>query len=122
MSVEQKLYNEILENIKSNKDIYFSEIETIFERYKFDYKGNKVILDGENQSILIWGGWNKEAIDIILKIFNNPNVFCAPLNEIEILLQGILLNYPLAKKRKYKYKELHWIPSKLFWSSKKCRS
>ena len=122
MNIEQKLYNEILNEIKENKDIYFSEIENIFERNNFDYEGTKTILDGENPSILIWAGWNQKAIDIIFKIFDNPHIVGAPLNGIERLLQGKFLNYPLAKRRKYKYKEPHWLPSKLFWSDELCKT
>lgn len=116
MKIKEKIYNEIIADIKENKDIYFSEIETIFERNKFEYKGNKTILDGENTSILIWAGWNHEAIDIIFKLFNHPNINARPVNNyLEILLQGVDFGLPLAKRRKYAYKKIHWLPSKLVW-------
>ena len=101
MKIEQKLYNEILNDIKENKDIYFSEIERIFELNNFDYKGNIDISAGENPSILIWAGWNEQAIKILFKIFKHPRISAKPLSGLEMLMHGKFLGYPLAKRKNY---------------------
>ncbi len=115
-SRETTMYEEILKKLKNEKELYFTEIEKVFEYMGFDYKGNKSICVQGNENIIIWQGWNEQANRIIFEILKYPNVTNKGISNIlEIYLYGKRLPYPLVKKQNHTYKKPHWCPTKLIW-------
>ena len=115
------LYKDIKEKLEKELefqgDMYFPEIERFFEDNNFDYKGDKTLRLSDNSSIIVWNGWNQEAIDLICK--NNHVALRCFNNMIEVMLSGGGLNLPIAKKDNYKYKKPHWLPGQLIWIKNK---
>ena len=111
MTVEQeKMKTIILNFIRTHEGTSFVEIERLFERNGFDYKGNVNIIESEEYSNIIhWDGWNEAAVDILKDLVNNRIVRMVYSNIIIYLMDGKTLNLPLAKRR-IKYKNPHWSP------------
>jgi hypothetical protein len=98
------------------KELLFTDIEELFEKHNYNYKGEKGIYSGENESLIIWTGWNSETIAMLSNIMSKvPQIYCRQATQLEILFIGKALNLPIAKKIKHKYKEVHWLPSVLIW-------
>ena len=115
-SKETMVYKEILKKLENEKELYFTEIEKVFETMEFDYKGNKNICVKGNENIIIWEGWSEQANNIIFKLIEHPNVINEGISDaLELWLYGKSLPYPLVKKQSYTYKKSHWYPSKLVW-------
>lgn len=113
---ETIVYKEILKKIENEKELYFTEIEKVFETTDFDYKGDKNICVQGNENIIIWQGWNEQANKIIFKLLEHPNILNKGISSIlEICLYGKRLPYPLVKMQNHTYKKPHWYPSKLVW-------
>jgi len=111
-----KIEKIIINKLKEEKALFFADIEQLFEEYNYDYKGEKSIYSGENESLIIWTGWNEKTVDMIVNIISKTSqIYCKQATYIEVLLMGKPLNLPIAKKTNYKYKKVHWLPSVLIW-------
>ena len=114
--MEKTIYTEIIKKLKNEGELYFTEIERVFEENNFDYKGDKNICVKNNENIIIWEGWNENANNIIFRLIEHPNIVNLGINNIlEIYLYGAMLQYPLVKSQNHIYKKTHWYPSKLKW-------
>jgi len=100
------LKQEIYEITKKNR-ITFIELEELFEKYNFDYKGNKPLLalDG-TQNLIMWDGWNKEAIELIQSL--KELTYIAVNSSINYLICGGGLDLPIAKSIR-PYKKPRWL-------------
>lgn len=116
--IKEKLEKEL----EFQGNMYFPEIERFFENNNFNYKGDKTLRLSDNSSIIVWNGWNQEAVDLICGMISNKNNHVALRcfnNMIEVMLSGGGLNLPIAKKDNYKYKKPHWLPGQLIWIKNK---
>jgi hypothetical protein len=112
MDIEEIIINEL----KKEKELLFTDIEELFEKHNYNYEGEKGIYSGENESLIIWTGWNSETIAMLSNIMSKvPQIYCRQATNLEILFIGKALNLPIAKRIKHKYKEVHWLPSVLIW-------
>ena len=116
--MKEKVYKKILEEIKTNGDLLFTEIESIFEEENFNYKGDKCLLHPKNKNLVVWVEWNEKAINIIMQLLKEPNIVASKCNTIETLLYSQYLGLPIAQKENYNYKNPHWFPSKIKWINK----
>ena len=101
--------------------MFFTEIEEIFEKENFDYKGEKSLTFNHNKNLIIWTGWNQEAIEVIEEILKEDYIDAYLCNTIEITLYSTWLGFPIAKGVNYKYTKPHWLPTKITWVKKRSK-
>lgn len=114
---KSEIKNKLLEKIKKEGDMFFTEIESFFEEINYDYEGEETICPSINPTIILWANWNKETIEIVselLKEHKELNIQSSS-NPIFLMLCGGGPALPIAKSTKRKYKNPHWLPSALVW-------
>lgn len=116
--MENKIFNKVLEELKSNGDLLFTEVERIFNEEHFEYEGNKCLLHPNNENLVIWINWNDNAINILDRLLKETDTVISQCNTIEFLMYSIMIDLPIAKSDKYHYKHAHWFPAKLKWIEK----
>ena len=111
--MEEKIIERLLNELKGGRDLFFTEIENIFKEENFDYKGNKTLLHPKNTNLILWAEWNEQAINIIRKLLEIPEIYLTQCTDLEIVLYGVELDFPIAKRENYNYTKTHWFPIKL---------
>lgn len=108
---KEEIKNIILDYVRKNNNVSFVEIEELFEKSDFSYKGEYSLNNiGGYENIIIWVGWNKEAISLINELMKEKKVYTTTCNVLVYLIDGKYLGYPIAK-RLYNYKKVHWAPT-----------
>lgn len=103
--MREKLLAYLARNPRSS----FSEIEALFERADYDYKGESAMVD-PNLNILFWSGWNREAFGLVYELVKARKIVFSPAAWVERMCFGVSYDLPVAKNPKYCYKKLHWLP------------
>lgn len=98
-----------MEFIKDHPGTTYAEIETVFDRIGFEWKGDLVQCDGANDSIVFWEDWNSEAIKVVNGLLQSGAIRKEPTHPIIYIVDGKTLPLPAAKVRR-KYKKPHWLP------------
>lgn len=99
----------LLNYIIKKGNVSFVEIEELFEDHSFNYKGEYALMYRKCKGIIIWNGWNNEAIDLISNLMQHKEIELDPCSIMIYLIDGQALKYPLVKSFR-SYKEDHWIP------------
>lgn len=103
--MREKLLAYLAENPRSS----FSEIEALFEREGYDYKGKGAMAD-QSLNILLWVGWNREAFDLVYGLVKDGKITFSPATWVERMCFGVSYNLPIAKRMRHRYKRMHWLP------------
>lgn len=111
--------NEIIKKIYRDDHVSFVEVERIFEKYQFDYRGDKTLHHEEYPHLIIWAGWNEEAVDLVADVLKQEAICLQTTHNLTYLIDGGGLSVPIAKGIK-NYKKDHWLPMVLRPESK-CR-
>lgn len=110
---EQKKQNDLklrtIDYIRKNKSVSWAELEYFFDRIGFDYRGRMRIHSGACENVILWDGWNYNAITLIEDVTASGKVRKAPAGELVYLLDGKVLNYPIVQRNRA-YKKPHWLP------------
>lgn len=123
----KEMKRKIIQKIKEEKWLPVIEVERLFEKNEYDYKGDYNLYtnfpDGTmNESVVIWKGWTKEATTMICEILEESNrkiAFKPAFNPIELFcLGGGFINMPIAEDMNKKYKKQHWLPGAYVWLGK----
>lgn len=111
MKLEQKqeVKKAVLEYIKKRSGVTYVEIEKVFDRMGFDWRGNGTTNLTGFYNIIIWDGWNEEAFEIINDLLVEEEVTRVSTSIIVYLADSKALPYPIANKA-LQYKEPHWLP------------
>lgn len=103
--------NKIVANILDYGDQSFVGIEETFEEYSFNYKEDgKYLISPENDSIVLWHGWNDEAVQVIQEVMQENEIKLTGTDTLVYLVDGRVLNLPVATKINHHYKEARWYP------------
>lgn len=103
--------NIILKFIREKKgSVSFIEIENLFKKHNFDYKGNCVLRSPFNEHIVIWEGWSEKALELISELENEDLIFFTGGCIFAYMVDGKFPSLPIAKKD-YPYKTDHWLPT-----------
>lgn len=100
--------NELIKYIKTNAGTSFVEIEKIFEENKFDYKGNGAYTSSENNNIVYWYGWNKQAFNVVNELVNDGVIEMNTCEPIIYIVDGKGLSFPILKSENVE--TYHWLP------------
>lgn len=108
---KEKLIKTIYDFIKRNGGVSFVEIEELFEKNGFDYKGGKMLALPENPKMVVWCHWTEEACGIIFELLNRGMVM-KPASPLIYYIDGKVfpLNIPIAKEINENSNELCWLP------------
>lgn len=110
---------EIVEKIYRDDHVSFVEIEKILKEHNFDYKGDRVIHHEGCPHLIIWAGWNEDAVEIVAGVLREEAICLQTTHNLTYLIDGGGLDLPIAKGIK-KYKRDHWLPMVLR-TEEKCR-
>lgn len=103
-----EISNVIFDYVKTKRYVSFVEIENIFLKSGFEYRGNLAILHPSISNVVVWIGWNQEAVDVIKEVVD-MGVHYVPTAVLTYLIDGKVLDLPVARARK-DFKKVHWVP------------
>ncbi|OFN98357.1 pathogenicity island protein [Staphylococcus sp. HMSC077B09] len=101
--------NKIIKYITENAGTSFVEIEKIFDENNFDYTGQGAYTSAENNNIVFWYGWNKQAFDVVSELVNDGVIEMSKCESMIYLVDGKSLKLPILNKLS-DAKELCWLP------------
>lgn len=108
--LKDKLKDAIVQVVTDKKGVSFAEIERLYERLGYDYKGDCSLCVHDNECLLLWLNWTQEACDIINELVMTEKVHLDAAHPLIYMLDGIIPQLPIAKRVNYKYKTPHWVP------------
>ena len=116
--MKEEIKKKLTEYIKSEKGLFFTDVEWFFKEQGYDFKGEKCIFlindnGTPNYSQVVWADWSEEAVDMICEIINESNGkigLRVSTDPIMIMLGGGGLNLPISHNFEYTYKKPHWAP------------
>lgn len=92
--------------IKREKRVSFVEIENYFDKIGFVYQGD-ILICKEHENIIIWDGWNTQAIEIIYELLDSELITMKPTDELMYYVGGKILTLPVYRgERPFK----QWLP------------
>ena len=107
MNTRTEIEHKIVDYIRDNPGTSFREIERIFEENGFDYKGEHCFYLPGFPNIIIWGHWNKKAINL----FNSLRgiLIPEPAQPLLYVVDGVIPDLPIATDA-LQYETPHWLP------------
>ena len=99
----------IVDFIRKNGSITYSEIEDVMTAAGFKWEGRLCTCSDMNQNVIFWEGWNDEAFALIGEMIKSGAIKREPCHWLNYLVGGKCLNLPLVKHYT-EYKTDHWLP------------
>ena len=100
----------ILKYIKKNNGVNYAQIEHIFEECDFRYQGSlEEIVSEQYPNIVLWAGWNEEALEILGELLRSGSVVRVPYELLIYMIDGKMLTYPIQKDSR-SHSSPHWLP------------
>ena len=94
----------------SKQKVDFVDVEYLFNTIGFDFKGKIKLQPSNNQSVLIWDEWNKDAV-VVLKKLLSDGFFLDKIAAIHYnFFKCYISKLPIATSVQEKYDEMHWFP------------
>jgi hypothetical protein len=102
----------IIENyIKKNKNgISFAEIERELETNNINPKGNYWLPYKSYKNMYIWINMSENFIKAIITLFKEFKIQLVECSPIVYLVDGLVLNLPIARGKERDYTQEHWLP------------
>jgi hypothetical protein len=100
---------EVYRYIKENEGTSYAELEYLFDRLGFDWKGELEIYSDVCDNVIFWTGWSKEAIELINDLQRDELISKVPGQPFIYFIDGKALNLPIVKTNR-QYKTPHWLP------------
>lgn len=102
----------ILKFIRENEHVTYVELERLFERNNYNYKGDFQSSSDSNPNVIFWTGWSTEAFGLIHELVEEKKIERCVTDMLTYLIDGKCPTLPIVKKdiEKYTYKNLHWLP------------
>ena len=106
---KQALKRIVFEYICKNGDTSYAELQWLFDKVGFDYRGEFEIYSPVNDNVIFWCGWNREAIEILNELKTENLVEQEPVQPLVYLIDGAALSLPVVR-RAVNYQTPHWLP------------
>ncbi|MGN8943778.1 hypothetical protein ACTNEF_01460 [Bariatricus sp. HCP28S3_E4] len=104
----------VVDYVRENEGTSYAELERLFERIGFDYKGDFDICVKEFPNVVIWFGWNMNAVNIISELESEKLIFRDAVPSWVYLADGRLIDLPVVDDSpSYKHKKC-WLPVGFF--------
>ena len=101
----------VVDYINKNESASYAELQWLFEKKGYDYKGKLLSCSDVCEHVVFWSGWNAEAFDLMTELLHGGS---RPYRDASALPCGILWMGPpltLPKvQRAVQYKTDHWAP------------
>lgn len=108
---KQAIKNKIVANILNYGDQSFVGIEETFEEFSFEYKEDgKFLISPENNSIVLWHGWNDAAVEIVQEVMRESQIKLTSTSLLTYVADGRVMNMVIAQNANHHYKEARWLP------------
>ena len=108
---KQAIKNKIVANILNYGDQSFVGIEETFEEFSFEYKEDgKFLISPENNSIVLWHGWNDAAVEIVQEVMRESQIKLTSTSLLTYVADGRVMNMVIAQNANHHYKEARWYP------------
>lgn len=99
--------------ISNPKGVDFLDIEVFFDKIGFDYRGSNRLGLRHNKSVIIWCGWNLDAIKVLEAIMKSDFKLKAT-PAILYNLKGYISKLPVVYSGlNTKYDTYHWAPMRI---------
>lgn len=105
---KSNIKNIIRDYVYENDMTSFVEIERIFDKHGFDFKGDLSMRSSVKSQAVFWDGWNDDAITLIHELMADRTIIMDVCQPITYLIDGGGLNLPIPKSSNFK--KPHWIP------------
>ena len=99
----------ITEYIRKNKAVSYVELERLFEKSGYEYKGGMMSCSDKNDNVVFWSGWNSQAFNLIGELIKENKIHREPCQPFIYLIDGKAPTYPVVKSNA-NFKTLHWLP------------
>jgi len=103
--IEKEMYNYIREHDATS----FVELENLFKRIGYDYRGEREIGIKSLGNVVLWSGWSADAVKIFDNVMKLPDVGIMTVSPLIYFMDGAVPQLPVAK-REQNYKHPHWLP------------
>lgn len=100
-----KMKTAILNLVKSNETVSFAELARNISRFE----GNLPLSLEEYPNIVYWFHCSKEAIQSLIELREEKQIFVHPSSYLLYLLDGCVPNSPIATRLRH-YQKPHWCP------------
>lgn len=105
----KEIENEMYNYIKKHDGTTFAELEDLFDRLNYDYRGELEIGMRGQPNISFWFDWSAEAVGVFHRVVSRPNVMLELSSPMVYLIDGAVPSLPVAKTNR-SYKHPHWLP------------
>lgn len=106
---KREMKEEVYRYICKNCHVTYAELQRLFERNAFEFRGNLAQGIRQYPHVFFWFGWNEEAIDIIYELEDEGKIHKVPSSALIYLIDGCVPSIPAVKNR-VNYKTDHWCP------------
>lgn len=99
----------VLEYIKDHPGTSYVNIESLFDELGFEWKGDYMSTLPGYPSVVLWGGWNQEALAVISDLLNEKLIERVATHIVVYMVDGKGLTLPIARTLRH-YKTPRWMP------------
>ncbi len=107
---EKRLKLDIISYVKNNPGTSYVELERLFEKHYFDYKGDQISFSNKSDYVIFWTGWNIAAFNLISDLIEEKYISREPCQKLVYMIDGKSLTLPVLKGDWRKLKKDHWLP------------
>lgn len=106
---KQEIKEEVYRYVCRNQHVTYAELERLFERNGFEFKGDLAQGNRQYPHVFFWIGWNDDACDVISELEDDGKIHKVPSTDFIYLIDGCVPSLPVVK-RAINYKTDHWCP------------
>ena len=110
----------VVDYINKNESASYAELQWLFEKKGYDYKGKLLSCSDVCEHVVFWSGWNAEAFDLMTELLHEGVAYREPAHPLRYLMDGAALTLPKVQ-RAVQYKTDHWAPAALAVEAKRWR-
>ena len=99
----------VVDYINKNESASYAELQWLFEKKGYDYKGKLLSCSDVCEHVVFWSGWNAEAFDLMTELLHEGVAYREPAHPLRYLMDGAALTLPKVQ-RAVQYKTDHWAP------------
>ena len=99
----------VVDYINKNESASYAELQWLFEKKGYDYKGKLLSCSDVCEHVVFWSGWNAEAFDLMTELLHEGVAYREPAHPLRYLMDGAALTLPKVQSA-VQYKTDHWAP------------
>ena len=76
----------VVDYINKNESASYAELQWLFEKKGYDYKGKLLSCSDVCEHVVFWSGWNAEAFDLMTELLHEGVAHREPAHPLRYLL------------------------------------